>query len=100
MAAMSKLLSLALLAVVLTACGGWAEPASSFDAEVQALVQAWGGDEAEYRRIFAVADCGQLDTMMQAAAKAIDAEPFDSPAQKARIGYANAIMVHRASIGC
>lgn len=98
---MIKLRSLAgiTLLAVLTACSG-AEVAATFDSEVQAFVEAWGGEEAEYRRIFAVGDCAQLDAMMQAAAKAIDAERFGSDSQKARIGYANAIMAHRASIGC
>jgi hypothetical protein len=97
---MSKLLSLAgiSLLVVLTACGGAAAPAPTFDAEVEAFMLAWGGDEAEYRRIFAVSDCPQLDAMSLSAARAIDAEQFGSDAQKARIGYASAIMAHRTSI--
>ncbi len=99
---MARCISAVLLVVVLLGgcAGGQVEPTATHDAQIDRLVSEWGGDEDRYRGIFAMRDCAQLEALMQATARAIDAAEFGSDAQRAEIGYSQALLMRRIDLGC
>lgn len=85
---------------LLSACSGTGAPTPSADPRVAEHVRSWGGSEQQYRSIFALRDCDQLEAMMINTAEAIDGLPLGSDEQKAQIGYSQAILAQLTDLGC
>ena len=84
---------------VLAACSATA-PGPTTDHRVAEHVRTWGGSEEQYRSIFALRDCDQLEGMMTSTAEAIDGLPLGSDEQRAQIGYSQAILARLTDLDC
>ena len=99
---MPKPLTATLLVTLLalaSGCSG-AGPTATVDRRVAEHVRTWGGSEDEYRRIFALRDCDELERMMVSTSEDIADLPLDSEEQKVQIGYSQAILAQLTDLGC